>query len=169
MRTWKSGRLILNTRELTEQIHLPTLSLSASSHFYSLPSSPSLSHLSPLSLALSIFPSPPTTPISSKSSYISSSSSSRPFPFPPHSPKKLDLNEQMKRGAAPVPSGGVSGKAGSALPGPVCLLRTPRCEAVRLSFFFALFPLLSKVRGRFIWGRGGMGVVVFLLSDRQRA
>lgn len=30
----KSGRVILNTRELTEQIHMPTVSFSASSPFF---------------------------------------------------------------------------------------------------------------------------------------
>lgn len=94
MRTRKSGRLILNTRELTEQIHLPTLSFSASSHFFPLPSSPSLSHLSPLSL----LPLPQLAP-NPLTSHLSHHLS-------PLSPKKLDLNEQMKRGGERAPSGG---------------------------------------------------------------
>lgn len=60
-----SGRVILNTRELTEQIHLPTLSF-----LFSFPT----------------FLRPPTLLISSKSSYSSSSSSSA-SPLPQLSPK----------------------------------------------------------------------------------
>lgn len=68
-RECKSGRMILNTRELTEQIHLPTLSFSVYLSLFPpiLPFSSAL-----LSLSLShLFPlSPPTPLISFKSSYI---------------------------------------------------------------------------------------------------
>lgn len=77
----KSGRVILNTRELTEQIHLPTLLLSFSGTLSLSPFPPilpTLSFLFSFSLSHLFLLSPPTPLISSKSSYISSSSSSSP-------------------------------------------------------------------------------------------
>lgn len=108
----KSGRVILNTWELTEQIHLPTLSLSLSFPFYPPPSSAFCSFsLSPSHLFLL---APPTPLISSKSSYIPSSSSSSPSL--PTFTKKFDLNEQMKRGGEQLHRGS-PGRARSALCG----------------------------------------------------
>lgn len=87
----KSGRVILNTRELTEQIHLPTL-------FFIQPIS--LLFLLHLPSSLPFFSlyhlfllSPPTSLISSKSSYIFRSVHLPPLPhcLPLLSPKKIRL------------------------------------------------------------------------------
>lgn len=97
----KSGRVILNTRELTEQIHLPTLSFCL---FSFLPPSICLSFLFSFSLCHLFLPSPPTPLISSKSFYISSLPPLRPLYPLIHQKKKkkklknrVDLNEQRRR------------------------------------------------------------------------
>lgn len=147
---WTSGRVILNTRELTEQIHLPTLSFPLTIPlpfplFYPL-------------ICLSFFPSaavshllllsPPIPLISSKSSYISRSVHLPP-PLP-HclsllSPKnQVDLNEQMKRGGERLHRGS-PGKAGSALSGSVFVYSGLPHAKLSECFFCHFFSFWSKI------------------------
>lgn len=140
--------MILNTRELSEQIHLPTLSFPV---LLPLPLPPSYPLICfSFSLSVSLFHlflrSPPTPLISSKSSYISRSVRLPPLlprRLSPLSPKnQVDLNEQMKRGGERLHRGS-PGKAGSALSGSGFVYSGQ--PHVKLSVgFFAIFFLLRQ-------------------------
>lgn len=141
----KSGRVILNTRELTEQIHQPTLSLSVSFPFNPPICLLFLFSFSPSSVCCRTSYSPNQLKILLPPIFLLF------LTFSPHFPKKFDLNEQMKRGGERWHQGS-PGRAGSALCGSVFVYSG--LPHVKLSD--SLFAIISFCRQKY-WALGSSG------------